>query len=342
MREKARPVYLLLCSPAPSEYASPPSSFRSSLPPSFPSFLSFSFIPASAHFTPLVAFPPLRPPPDGSLYLRRLSLSLSCFSGGRSRLRRSSSPDANGTADLTTEKQLRLGPLNPRLVQRPREQVADAETLLDITTSLVRSLRSQRSGPTPSDFVDALARKFGVPDRDGTHTNYLGIASWQSIGMSVSHIFMRGHGYCTMNGPMVAEVKPLRSVVRGKRTRPTICSQPKDVGETEGDPTKKTDTDKKMLTMFTILRKQKQTKLEYLVLNRQSFAQTVENIFALSFLVKDGRVEITVDKNGHHFVSPRNAPAATSITSGEVSYNHFIFRFDMKDWKVIDILISYP
>ncbi|KAF3336491.1 non-structural maintenance of chromosomes element 4 A-like protein [Carex littledalei] len=218
-------------------------------------------------------------------------------------------------------------------VQRPREQVADAETLLDITTSLVRSLRSQRSGPTPSDFVDALARKFGVPDRDGTHTNYLGVASWQSIGMSVSHIFMRGHGYCTMNGPMVAEVKPLRSAVRGKRTRPTICSQPKDVGETEGDPTKKTDTDKKMLTMFTILRKQKQTKLEYLVLNRQSFAQTVENIFALSFLVKDGRVEITVDKNGHHFVSPRNAPAATSITSGEVSYNHFIFRFDMKDWK---------
>lgn len=28
---------------------------------------------------------------------------------------------------------------------------------------------------------------------------------------------------------MVAEVKPLRSAVHRKRTRPTICSQPKDV-----------------------------------------------------------------------------------------------------------------
>lgn len=28
---------------------------------------------------------------------------------------------------------------------------------------------------------------------------------------------------------MLAEVKPLRSAVHRKRTRPTICSQPKDV-----------------------------------------------------------------------------------------------------------------
>ncbi|KAF3329572.1 putative ATP-dependent RNA helicase DHX35 isoform X2 [Carex littledalei] len=34
-----------------------------------------------------------------------------CFSRGRSRLRHSSSPDANATADLTAEKQRRLGPI---------------------------------------------------------------------------------------------------------------------------------------------------------------------------------------------------------------------------------------
>lgn len=64
----------------------------------------------------------------------------------------------------------------------------------------------------------------------------------------------------------------------------------------------RSDTDKNMATMFEILRRKKQVKLESLMLNRKSFARTVENLFALSFLVKDGRAEVVVDENGSHLV----------------------------------------
>lgn len=65
-----------------------------------------------------------------------------------------------------------------------------------------------------------------------------------------------------------------------------------------GSGEERTETDKHMITMFNILRINKFVKLENLILNRNSFAQTVENLFALSFLVRDGRAEIKVNEAG--------------------------------------------
>lgn len=40
-------------------------------------------------------------------------------------------------------------------------------------------------------------------------------------------------------------------------------------------------------------------------------------------------------------VAPRNAPASSAVLSREVSYNHFIFRFDFRDWKVMKIYFFF-
>ncbi|OVA20866.1 Non-structural maintenance of chromosome element 4 [Macleaya cordata] len=220
------------------------------------------------------------------------------------------------------------------LVQKPREQVADAEALLDIANTLVTSVKAQNSdGVTPSDFITCLLRNFGhqngVASTEHSQTSLV----WKDIGLDICHIFRKVPGFCTMLGPMDTEVKQRKAVVQRKRTRPTASERPEDLDDANAE--ERTDTDKNMATMFDILRKKRSVILENLVINKNSFAQTVENLFALSFLVKDGRAEITVDGNGYHLVSPRNAPAANAVASGDAAYAHFVFRFDFKDWKLM-------
>ncbi|CAL5425964.1 unnamed protein product [Camellia sinensis] len=188
----------------------------------------------------------------------------------------------------------------------------DGEALMNLSRTLLTSIKSHiGGGVTPSDFISCLLRDFtkvqgrkGTSDFEAAHKNSI---LWKEIGFAVSSIFKNFRGCCTMLGPMQIEVKRAEE--------------------------KRTDTDENMLTMFDILKSKRRVKLESLILNRKSFAQTVENLFALSFLVKDGRVIMAVDEKGSHLVSPTNAADAPSVMSGEVAYSHFVFRYDFKDWK---------
>ncbi|XP_056683293.1 non-structural maintenance of chromosomes element 4 homolog A isoform X2 [Spinacia oleracea] len=203
-------------------------------------------------------------------------------------------------------------------VSNTREQVADAETLLSMADTLVTTARSYlKDGLTPSDFLTSLFREFGA-----------------SIGRKVGNDSVS----IQWNGPMDTQLKPRKVVVRKKRTKLTgRAAKPKQVEDSDSEHQK--DTEKNMRTMFDILRAEKRNKksvrLENLILNRTSFAQTVENLFALSFLVKDGRAQITINDQGTHLVSPRNAPHQDLVSSGEVLIHHFVFRPDFKDWKLM-------
>ncbi|XP_021282717.1 non-structural maintenance of chromosomes element 4 homolog A-like isoform X1 [Herrania umbratica] len=223
-------------------------------------------------------------------------------------------------------------------VQKPREQIADAEALLDITNSLVTSVKATNgNGITVVDFVNSLLRDFAKQSGQGSSgSSRQGgrtLIDYKKIGIEVSHVFRSSPGCRTMIGPMNTQLKQRRASVCRKRVRPTENVHPAEVDDIGTQ--KRTDTDSNMSTMFDILRKHRRVRLEHLVLNRSSFAQTVENLFTLSFLVKDGRAEIKVDEKGFHLVSPRNAPAARAVASREVVYSHFVFRFDFNDWKLM-------
>ncbi|KAH9557939.1 hypothetical protein CY35_07G111600 [Sphagnum magellanicum] len=189
-----------------------------------------------------------------------------------------------------------------RQVQKPREQIADAEAVLDIASTVFESVKgaTRKSGVSPAGFVGAIIENFGIrmPDDD----NDLTTINWGLLGLQACGIICEVPGLHTMLGPMDIEPKTRKVLApRKARVKPSQCTRPEEVKD-QNEMDAKAETDANMETMFGILRNVKCARLDALVLNRRSFSQTVENIFSLSFLVKDGRIAITYDEDGTHLV----------------------------------------
>lgn len=86
-------------------------------------------------------------------------------------------------------------------VQKPREQVADAEALLDLTNTFVCSVKAySNEGFTPADFVSSLLRDFGQHGQGSSsrQDEDRNLIRWKDIGHKASHIFRSAPGCCTM------------------------------------------------------------------------------------------------------------------------------------------------
>ncbi|GFS37420.1 hypothetical protein Acr_00g0051910 [Actinidia rufa] len=109
-------------------------------------------------------------------------------------------------------------------------KVADAEALLDITNTLVASVKGHsKEGITPSDFVNCLLRDFGRQGGPSSSSEDGGKSiAWKDISLAISHVFLKAPGCCTMLGPMNTEPKQRKAIVRRKLVRPTESAQPEE------------------------------------------------------------------------------------------------------------------
>ncbi|KAI3881780.1 hypothetical protein MKX03_001020 [Papaver bracteatum] len=103
----------------------------------------------------------------------------------------------------------------------------------------------------------------------------------------------------------------------------------------------KTETIKNIDIMIEVLKTRKKlVKFENVILNRNSFGQTAENLFALFFVVSMGTAEIKGDDDGHMVVSLRNAPNSNLIKCEEVRCKNFIHVLGYKDWNMMKDLVG--
>ena len=81
------------------------------------------------------------------------------------------------------------------------------------------------------------------------------------------------------------------------------------------------------------------------VLNRDSFAATVENVFHCSFLVKEGKAGISLDDGGQPVISPtrkKKGGNTQSVGDHHAEKKQVVMSLTMDDWEELKRVLGDP
>ena len=229
-------------------------------------------------------------------------------------------------------------------VTKPREHAADTELLYTLATSGLSAAKQTLGSRlnTPKDLVNALKCEYlpGWTPDESTNNQRLEEFNWEKLGAWAIDNFNTVCGVTTMFGPFQDLLPKERQVAQRRRREPLgQLVKPAEQENAKACATEQQETDKNMEEMLNVLLAPEQEKgvgLPLLVLNPKSFSQTVENIFTLSFLVREGRAKMESNPSGKGIL----VTAVLNKRSGQgekegpkAGTSQWISTFNMRDWK---------
>lgn len=255
--------------------------------------------------------------------------------------RRSAAFDAALRAPLTSSAFLYCRA--PNTVKKAREQQVDTTLYSTLAESgLEMSKKLGGAGKhTPAELVTRLIHLFthDCADKTATAAEDSGAFDWHVCGSHVAKHFAEAPSASFMNGPMDAQVK-LRAAHQRRRAEPL---GPVTTADAVDDTNAEQQTDHAMKRMVKVMKERKSKKetltMEELAVNPSSFAQFVENVFTLSFLVKDGEAGLAMpeapDAADGGGVNPVVKKTRKPEENLDVERATFVMHLDVKGWKAL-------
>ncbi|KAF9987886.1 nuclear protein [Modicella reniformis] len=173
------------------------------------------------------------------------------------------------------------------------EAALDAKFLVmsaDLGLQKAKQLRMGQGGFDETEYISRLVSKMGGHNIDNDQQGM----EWANIGRIAMKWTRKVPTMDFMLGPMSVEHKS-RSIAQRQRIvrDPNAMRKPQELRE-EDIARQENETTKNVMQISDILEGcTDKVNLFELVINPESFGQTIENIFYLSFLVRDGKVSIS-------------------------------------------------
>ena len=235
-------------------------------------------------------------------------------------------------------------------VNRPTDASLDSEVMNLLAHGGLEIVRKTAQGSmvkyNVDDYVRRLRHRYvedpelGGDDEDGV----AGPVQWDVLGKEHFSMWFRpAPASHHMLGPMDAApaAKRRAGTLGQRRTRRRVSGDGVRPDETDNldDILKQSDeagkeTDRNMIEMWKILGEQPQSKayMIELCINHDSFSQTIENIFTLSFLVRDGKVSLSKSAEGIVVTKVSSGGASQQQQQQAKERVQFVMTLSMGEW----------
>ncbi|TFY60774.1 hypothetical protein EVJ58_g4935 [Rhodofomes roseus] len=263
-------------------------------------------------------------------------------------LYKSTTEDAQGHAqDLTAEQLVEKVKQSDSLFHRVKgtaEATLDSTFLLAATQMGAAKARAMKAGAGAfdvDDFVSRLITYMGrnqgvaVPEDidSDEEQDYSGeLLDFARIGRRALAKSHRVPVMDFMLGPLSIEQKK-RAVIKRATLQKDEREKKKPQEITESDITRsENETTKNVATLERILQQQdNKVNLFRVIVNPDDFGQSVENLFYLSFLIRDGKCALEFE-DGEPFIYVTEQPSEEDYAAG-LRKQQMVMEFDMATWR---------
>ncbi|XP_077592209.1 non-structural maintenance of chromosomes element 4 homolog A [Stigmatopora nigra] len=240
-------------------------------------------------------------------------------------------------------------------VKETSEAVLDSKVVFvaaQLNQAKVDQLREQDNSFDVFPYADHLLSFMGFDwlERGEAENNengvngYLPRDAWQRLAQRAEECFCTAPTFHYMLGSFHSEPPPPKQKIARQKKIPSKEAKrvmPVQLKKVEGS--EQEATEKEVDRILSILKDSHQTypssQIPYykFVIDPDSFSRTIENIFHMSFLIRDGLVKMNVDKNNLLYIAPVE-DLIVDVTATQSRYAS-IFSMSPKIWReIIDVL----